>query len=318
MKTMPQLIKYLFLLLFVITIFSCSNDDSSTFEMNTEEETIVDDILSEETIEEEVTEEIIVEDNLTELSITIIETIEANDNLSLLKEAIVKAGLETEFSNEGAYTLFAPTNVAIEELFVLLGDDYNSFDDFNDILEIEILKRILLYHGLNKVLGSDSFTEQDEETLLSGDSIALIATGDTFVISDASDINANFITLDTYANNGVVHIIDKILIPAEVQEFLGTNSQSATPDVGDVTLPELVQENADFTLLQQALEITNLFDTLLEIEDFSTVLALNNDSFTAVFTLLEAAEITSLDDIDSAIEISLLREVLLNLLLENE
>ncbi|WP_298485572.1 fasciclin domain-containing protein [uncultured Maribacter sp.] len=288
MKTTLQLKKLLLLSAFAI-LFSCSKNNS---------EEKIEEIIKEESTKEE--EEEIVEQVVT---LNIIESINETEDLSLLKAAIVKAGLESNFSVDGPLTLFAPTNKAIEELFILLGDNYNSFDDFNDFIEIELLKRILLYHGVEKQLNSDALSAETLETLLEGDNIKIIASGETFVIGDASEVNANLLEIETKASNGIIHTIDKILIPTEVQDFL--NTANAT---NSKTISELVQENEDFSLLKDALEITGLLDTLNEDGTY-TVFVPTNDSFGGIYALL-GAEITSLDDIDTAFEIDLLRDVL--------
>ncbi|WP_299433792.1 fasciclin domain-containing protein [uncultured Maribacter sp.] len=289
MKTTSQLKKLLLLLSIFAILFSCSKNIS---------EEKIEEIIKEESIKEE--EEEFVEQVAT---LNIIESISKAEDLSLLKAAIVKAGLESNFSVGGPLTLFAPTNKAIEELFILLGDDYNSFNDFNDFIEIELLKRILLYHGVEKQLNSDALSAETLETLLEGDSIKIIASGETFVIGDASEVNANLLEIDTKASNGILHTIDKILIPAEVQEFLNTTNATNSK-----TISELVQENEDFSLLKDALEITGLLDTLNEDGTY-TVFAPTNDSFGGIYALLGAG-ITSLDDIDTTFEIDLLRDVL--------
>ncbi|RKR12875.1 putative surface protein with fasciclin (FAS1) repeats [Maribacter vaceletii] len=289
MKTTSQLRKLLLLLSIFTILFSCSKNDSE----EKDEEIIKEKSTKEE--EEEIVEQV--------ATLNIIESISATEDLSLFKAAIVKAGLESEFSVAGPLTLFAPTNTAIEELFTLLGNDYNSFDDFNNFIEIELLKRIILYHGIEKQLNSDALSEETIETLLDGDSIKIIASGETFVIGDASEVDANLLEIDTKATNGIIHTIDKILIPAEVQEFL--NNTNAT---NDKTISKLVQENQDFSLLKDALEITGLLDTLNEDGPY-TVFAPTNDSFGGIYALLGAG-ITSLEDIDTAFEIDLLRDVL--------
>ena len=152
--------------------------------------------------------------------LTVTQLIQETEELSLLDEALTKANLTTKLEEEGPFTVFAPTNAAIEQLFVLLGEDYNGFDDFSNILEQQVLKEILLGHMVEGNLSSKDFVTGSLPTLLPNDSIELIENESTFVIRDASQIKTNFVSFDLEASNGTVHIIDKILIPQKALSLL--------------------------------------------------------------------------------------------------
>lgn len=145
---------------------------------------------------------------------SIVELIETTDGLSLFGEALAKTDLADTLKNDdGTFTVFAPTDAAVQQLFVLLGDEYNSFDDFSNVIELQILNEILLGHIVEGNITSDDFVAGPLPTLLPDDSIEFIATEDAFVIKDASDIRALFVAFDLQASNGTVHTVDKILIP---------------------------------------------------------------------------------------------------------
>ncbi len=143
----------------------------------------------------------------------ILELIETADGLSLFGEALAKTDLADTLNGEGPFTVFAPTDAAVQQLFVLLGDEYNSFDDFSNIIELQILNEILLGHIVEGNITSNDFIAGPLPTLLPEDAIELIAAEDTFVIKDASEERAQFVAFDLEASNGSVHTIDKILIP---------------------------------------------------------------------------------------------------------
>ncbi|MFS4468419.1 fasciclin domain-containing protein [Maribacter sp. 2210JD10-5] len=243
------------------------------------------------------------EEEKEELLPTIVELAGETEQLSLLVEAIEKANLSVTLNGEGPYTVFAPTNTAIEDLFVALGDGFNSFNDFDNFLEIELLTRILKFHIVSGNIMKDDLTPGAVPTLFTDNSIEIIASDDSFVIGDASEVDATITVTDNMASNGVVHVIDKILIPAEVQEFLDEVSQAESK-----TIKELVEENDDFSFLKEALEITGLLDTLGEDGPF-TVFAPTSEALSAVFTLLGAG-LTEINDFDTEFEIGLLRDVL--------
>lgn len=238
---------------------------------------------------------------------SIVELVTETEGLSLLEEAVLKAGLNDNLNADGPFTLFAPTNEAIEELFDLLGDSFNSFDDFDNFLELQILEQILLYHVVPNNIGSTELTPGTLNTLLANETIEIISSGETFVIGDASNVNANFTETDKDASNGVVHIIDKILIPQQVQDFLNTLNPG-NPSGGIPTIKELVEESDEFTFLKEALEITGLLDTLGEDGPY-TVFAPSNNTISMLFGLL-GNSFSKIEDFDLDSEINLLKKVL--------
>ncbi|MBG48136.1 MAG: hypothetical protein CML05_13920 [Pseudozobellia sp.] len=151
---------------------------------------------------------------------TLKEIIVDNENLQMFEDAMMKADLFNLVEGEEAVTIFAPNNQAVELLFEILGDPYDDFDDFQNFFELQVLNDILLGHFTNQRLLSTDFKEGVVETLLTNDSIQLVKEGEDFMIKDASEIRAYFTIKDVEAKNGVVHIIDKILLPQKVLQFL--------------------------------------------------------------------------------------------------
>ncbi|HPF52592.1 MAG TPA: fasciclin domain-containing protein [Draconibacterium sp.] len=124
-----------------------------------------------------------------------------NTNFSILVSAVAKAGLVDALSADGPFTIFAPTNAAFEDLFSVLG--IAGIDD----LTAEQLTPILTYHVvLGNVLSSD-LKSGNVGTLNSSSSLAVD------VSSGVKINNSNVIAADIQGTNGVVHVIDKVLIP---------------------------------------------------------------------------------------------------------
>jgi len=238
---------------------------------------------------------------------TIVELVVETEELSQLEEAVIKAGLVDDLNGEGPFTVFAPTNAAIDELFDLLGDSFNSFDDFDNFIEIQILEDILKYHVVPGNIAAADLSAGTVNTLLEGETLEIISSGETFVIGDASEVDANIENADNFASNGVVHIIDKILIPQEVQDFLDTLNPDDTSG-GAPTIKEIVESTEELDFLREALELTGLLETLGEEGPF-TVFAPTGESVNIIFGLLGTG-INSLEDVDLAFEIDLLRQVL--------
>jgi transforming growth factor-beta-induced protein len=124
-----------------------------------------------------------------------------NSSFSSLVSAVVKAGLAETLSGMGPYTVFAPTNDAFSALFTALG--VNGIDD----LTAEQLSPILLYHVVSGNVLSNALTNGNVPTLQGSDILVNIGKG---VVLNG---NTNVVLADVQGSNGVVHAIDKVLLP---------------------------------------------------------------------------------------------------------
>jgi transforming growth factor-beta-induced protein len=124
-----------------------------------------------------------------------------NSSFSSLVSAVVKAGLAETLSGVGPYTVFAPTNDAFSALFTALG--VNGIDD----LTAEQLSPILLYHVVSGNVLSNTLTNGNVPTLQGSDIAVNIGKG---VVLNG---NTNVVLADVQGTNGVVHAIDKVLLP---------------------------------------------------------------------------------------------------------
>ncbi|WP_194527571.1 fasciclin domain-containing protein [Zobellia roscoffensis] len=156
--------------------------------------------------------EAVLADLFPESPSSLMELINRNEDLSMFAEAIEEADLESRF-NDGDLTVFAPTNEAIEELFNTLGDDYNSFSDFSNILEQQALREIILGHAVAQVIPRSELKVGSLPTLIEDDAVDVVEGSGGLALQDASEFKANFVEFDIEASNGVIHTIDKILIP---------------------------------------------------------------------------------------------------------
>jgi len=126
-----------------------------------------------------------------------------NSAFVTLVSAVVKAGLAETLSGMGPFTVFAPTNEAFQQLFNSLG--VNGIDD----LTADQLKPILLYHVVSGNVLSSTLTSGNVPTL-QGSNIA-VNIGKGVVLNG----NTSVILADVQGSNGVIHAIDKVLIPAK-------------------------------------------------------------------------------------------------------
>jgi len=135
-------------------------------------------------------------------SSSVVEIAVSNPDFSILVEAVTKADLAGALSAEGPFTVFAPTNDAFTALFKELG--VSGVSD----LTAEQLTPILTYHVVSgKVMSSD----------LSNTSVATLNGKNIDVnLSDGVKINdSKVIAADITGKNGVIHVIDKVLLPKE-------------------------------------------------------------------------------------------------------
>jgi uncharacterized surface protein with fasciclin (FAS1) repeats len=233
---------------------------------------------------------------------TLVDLVVATDALSILEAAVIKAGLAETLSSEGPFTVFAPTDDAFVALLDILGDDYNGLDDFDTEAEMALLKDILLYHVLAaKVLAAD-LAPGEVGTALADNSIEVIASGDTFVIGDASGTDANITATDIMASNGVTHTIDKVLLPQSAIDFVASLSLKSIVDTAVAT--------DDLSLLVDALiqADAGLVETLNGNGPF-TVFAPTNQAFADLLAIL-GDDFNSLSDFDTEAEKALLVKVL--------
>jgi len=184
-------------------------------------------------------------------------TADAAGSFSLLLAALDATMLRTVLEGEGPFTVFAPTDDVINGF---LADNSLTVEDL--VADTETLAEILKYHVVSgKVTSSDLSDGQLAETL-QGDSLT-IGVGDDGVTINGS---INVVQADVEASNGVIHIIDGLLVPEPAS--LGTIIDVAT-DAGS------------FDTLLGAVEGAQLTE-VLQGEGPFTVFAPTDDAFAAL------------------------------------
>ena len=233
---------------------------------------------------------------------TLVDIVVATEALSILEAAVIKADLVATLSSDGPFTVFAPADDAFVALLNILGDDYNSLDDFDTMEEMALLKDILLYHVIAAEVKSTDLAAGAVPTALPDNNIEVIASGDTFVIGDASGTNANITGVDIMASNGVAHTIDKVLLPQSAIDFVIQLQMK--------TIVDTAVETDDLSLLVEALIQANagLVETLNGDGPF-TVFAPTNTAFAALLDTL-GDDYNSLSDFDTDAEKELLVTIL--------
>lgn len=191
---------------------------------------------------------------------TIAALAQANDNLSSLEAALGRFPdlVTTLNSSSNQYTVFAPSNTAFQNLLDAIGQA-----SLNDVPD-EVLRDVLEYHV---IAGSSVMSAQ-----LSNADIQTVGGEDiTVSVSNGVRLNGNVqvTTADVEATNGVVHVVDAVLVPPSI-----------VPVVGTIVAPAYF--NKSFTTLIAAVNAASpaIMEALLS-PDTKTLFAPTNDAFAA-------------------------------------
>ncbi|QLE01947.1 fasciclin domain-containing protein [Galbibacter sp. BG1] len=222
----------------------------------------------------------------------------ANPNFSILVEALERFGDQYTGLLDGTegspFTVFAPTNEAFANLLDMLGAE--SLDGIDD----ETLEAVLTYHvvaGANATSGA--LTDGQMVSTALGEDLTIGTADGGVQVMDATEVDANVIAADVQAGNGVIHAIDKVLLPQVVLDAMNP------------TIAGFVSMNDDYSSLLAAVQKAGLVETLSAEDAELTVFAPNNAAFAA---FLEANSFASLDDVPEDV----LTQVLLNHVIAGE
>ena len=120
--------------------------------------------------------------------------------LSTLLSLVKKAGLAETLAKPGAYTVFAPTNAAFAKV---------PKATLNALAKNPAkLKRVLLYHVVAGKVPAAKVVKLSSVKTLAGPTVSITVTGTTVRVNTAKVTKA-----DVMASNGVVHVIDRVLLP---------------------------------------------------------------------------------------------------------
>ena len=148
---------------------------------------------------------------------TIVDIAAGNPDFSTLVELLTTAGLVETLQGEGPFTVFAPTNAAFEALAADLGTDMAGLSA-KLTEDVELLKKVLTSHVYaGKVMAADTAALDGQEVELVSGEKATVSSKDGAVSLTIGESVANVTTADVEASNGVIHIIDKPLLPLELQ-----------------------------------------------------------------------------------------------------
>ena len=183
---------------------------------------------------------------------TITDLVVAGDQFDTLETAVTTAGLAATLAGPGPFTVFAPTDDAFAKLpagtlDALLADPTKLGD-------------ILKYHVVAGKIDAAQVVTLTKATTLEGKDIAIEVKDGGVVLNGSVKVT----TTDIQADNGIIHVIDAVLLPPE----------APAPN----TIADIVIGNPDFSTLKSAVVAANLAETLAGPGPF-TVFAPTNAAF---------------------------------------
>jgi transforming growth factor-beta-induced protein len=137
---------------------------------------------------------------------SIVDIAAASSDFSTLVAAVTRAGLVDTLKGAGPFTVFAPTDKAFAD---------SGITDLNSI-PLDQLKTILLYHVLPGQVGSSQVSAGPADTAASL-TLFLGTTGGVAINGgNAVKGGANVVQADIMASNGVIHVIDRVILPPDI------------------------------------------------------------------------------------------------------
>jgi len=136
---------------------------------------------------------------------TIVDVAVGAGSFNTLVAAVEAAGLVDTLNSTGPFTVFAPTDDAFAEALDALGLTAEEL-----LADTDLLTSVLTYHVLPIEASAETVLTLDGESVatVNGASVTVTIDGDSVMVDDA-----NVVTVDVLASNGIIHVIDSVLLP---------------------------------------------------------------------------------------------------------
>ena len=187
--------------------------------------------------------------------------IAVDGGFNTLVAALDAADLVETLSGDGTFTVFAPTDDAFAALPEGMLEEL--------LADPETLKQILLYHVVGDVVMAETVVTLDEAETLEGSMVAIDVVDGNVFLNDSQVTST-----DIEASNGVVHVIDKVLVPS-IQEAASNEMPEESKSIAEIAVA------GGFNTLVAALSAADLVETLSGDGAF-TVFAPTDDAFAAL------------------------------------
>jgi uncharacterized surface protein with fasciclin (FAS1) repeats len=131
----------------------------------------------------------------------IVATADAAGSFTTLITAVKAAGLVETLQGAGPFTVFAPTDAAFAAL------PAGTLDSL--LADPEALKKVLLYHVVSGKVTADQVVGLTSATSVEGSPITIAVKDGKVYLNDSAQV----VTTDVMASNGVIHVIDQVILP---------------------------------------------------------------------------------------------------------
>lgn len=134
----------------------------------------------------------------------IVDTAVANGSFKTLAAALKAAGLVETLKGAGPFTVFAPTDAAFAKL------PAGTIETLLKPENKDRLRRVLTYHVVPGRVAAADVTKMNSAKAVSGDNLTIAVKNGKVMIN-----SANVVTPDVGASNGIIHVIDTVILPPE-------------------------------------------------------------------------------------------------------
>jgi transforming growth factor-beta-induced protein len=177
---------------------------------------------------------------------TIVDVAVANGSFRTLAAALAAAGLVDTLKGSGPFTVFAPTDAAFAKLPAGTVDNLLKPENRSQ------LTAILTYHVVAGRVPASEVVRLNAAKTLNGADVRVQVSGSSVRVNEA-----NVVTTDVAASNGIIHVIDSVLLPPPAP---GTAAPAIAPVANNIV--EVATRDGRFTNLVAALKAANLTSTL--------------------------------------------------------
>jgi transforming growth factor-beta-induced protein len=218
----------------------------------------------------------------------IMDILRANSGWSTLVAAIEAAGLEGALSGSDNLTVFGPTNEAFDAALGALGITAEQL-----LADTETLTAILLYHVAAGKLFAADVLSMDGVKMLDGN------TADVMLERDGAYIeNAQITRTDINVSNGVIHVIDAVILPPNFGQAAAPAAAPPVPVAYEANIMDILRANSGWSTLVAAIEAAGV-EGALSGHDNLTVFAPTNEAFAAALDALGLTAEQLLADTDT-------------------
>jgi transforming growth factor-beta-induced protein len=255
---------------------------------------VIDSVILPPSMAEAEAEEEMAEEETTDAR-SIAEIAIEDGRFTTLVAALEAAGLAETLSGEGEFTVFAPTDDAFAALpegtvESLLEDPEGALND------------VLLYHVVGSAVPAETVVTLDSADTMQGEPVSIAVVDGEVILNESAKV----ITPDIAASNGIIHVIDAVILPPSMTEAADDEEMTEEDMTNVSSIAEIAAEDGRFTTLVAAVEAAGLAETLSGEGEF-TVFAPTDDAFAA---LPEGTVESLLEDPEGALKDILLYHVL--------